>query len=129
MNEADRLEGLKLPKELRILFYQKKLAEQIEKKQLEVEQDIERKQEIIEKKQEQKEKRLKLKDMKLPYFGDASSVKPNVPIETSEVSADVVKTAALPANVNPKTGLTYIDDALLSNEEKAMRLRQKGRTA
>ena len=53
----------------------------------------------------------------------------NQPIETSEVSADVVKTAALPANVNPKTGLTYIDDALLSNEEKAMRLRQKGMTA
>jgi len=25
--------------------------------------------------------------------------------------------------------LTYIDDALLSNEEKAMRLRQKGMTA
>ena len=53
----------------------------------------------------------------------------NQPVETSEVSADVVKTAALPANVNPKTGLTYIDDALLSNEEKAMRLRQKGLTA
>ena len=53
----------------------------------------------------------------------------NQPIETANVSQDVVKTAALPANVNPKTGLTYIDDALLSNEEKAMRLRQKGLTA
>ena len=53
----------------------------------------------------------------------------NQPVETSEVSADVVKTAALPSNINPKTGLTYIDDALLSNEEKAMRLRQKGMTA
>ena len=53
----------------------------------------------------------------------------NQPIETANVSQDVVKTAALPANVNPKTGLTYIDDALLSNEEKAMRLRLKGLTA
>jgi hypothetical protein len=53
----------------------------------------------------------------------------NQPIETSEVSADVVKTAALPSNVNQNTGLTYIDEALLSNEEKAMRLRQKGLTA
>jgi len=46
-----------------------------------------------------------------------------------EVSEEVVKTAALPGNINPDTGLTYIDDALLSNEEKAMRLRQKGLTA
>jgi len=53
----------------------------------------------------------------------------NQPVETSEVSEEVVKTAALPSNVNPETGLTYIDDALLSNEEKAMRLRQKGMTA
>jgi len=53
----------------------------------------------------------------------------NQPIETANVSQDVVKTAALPSNINEKTGLTYIDDALLSNEEKAMRLRQKGLTA
>jgi hypothetical protein len=53
----------------------------------------------------------------------------NQPIETANVSQDVVKTAALPSNINPTTGLTYIDDALLSNEEKAMRLRQKGLTA
>jgi hypothetical protein len=51
------------------------------------------------------------------------------PIETSEVSADVVKTAALPANVNQQTGLTHVEEALLSNEEKAMRLRQRGMTA
>ena len=53
----------------------------------------------------------------------------NQPIETANVSQDVVKTAALPSNVNQNTGLTYIDEALLSNEEKAMRLRQKGLTA
>jgi hypothetical protein len=53
----------------------------------------------------------------------------NQPVETSEVSEEVVKTTALPSNINPETGLTYIDDALLSNEEKGMRLRQKGLTA
>ena len=52
-----------------------------------------------------------------------------MPIQTSEVSEEVVRTSALPRNVNPETGLTYIDDALLSREEKAMRLRQKGMTA
>ena len=53
----------------------------------------------------------------------------NVPVDTTPVSQEVVQTAASPSNVNPETGLTYIDDALLSNEEKAMRLRQKGMTA
>ena len=60
---------------------------------------------------------------------DRVSITPNIPVETSEVSEEVVKTAALPSNVNPETGLTYIDDALLSNEEKAMRLRQRGMNA
>ena len=60
---------------------------------------------------------------------DRVSITPNIPVETSEVSEEVVRTSALPSNVNPETGLTYIDDALLSNEEKAMRLRQKGLTA
>ena len=53
----------------------------------------------------------------------------NQPVETSEVSEEVVKTAALPSNVNQNTGLTSIEEALLSNEEKAMRLRQRGLTA
>ena len=53
----------------------------------------------------------------------------NQPIDTAPVSQDVVKTAALPSNINEKTGLTSIEEALLSNEEKAMRLRQKGMTA
>ena len=60
---------------------------------------------------------------------DQSSITPNIPVETSEVSEEVVQTSALPQDINPETGLTYIDDALLSNEEKAMRLRQKGLTA
>ena len=53
----------------------------------------------------------------------------NLPIDTPSVSQEVVKTAALPSNVNQKTGLTHVEEALLSNEEKAMRLRQKGMTA
>jgi len=53
----------------------------------------------------------------------------NVPVNTTPVSQEVVQTAASNVNINPETGLTRIDDALLSREEKAMRLRQKGMTA
>ena len=60
---------------------------------------------------------------------DRVSITPNIPVETSEVSEEVVKTAALPSNVNQNTGLTHVEEALLSNEEKAMRLRQRGMTA
>ena len=58
-----------------------------------------------------------------------SLIQNNVPIETSEVSEEVVQTSALPSNVNQNSGLTSIEEALLSNEEKAMRLRQRGLTA
>ena len=60
---------------------------------------------------------------------DKVSIAPNIPIETEQVSEEVVQTAALPGNVNQNTGLTHVEEALLSNEEKAMRLRQKGLTA
>ena len=53
----------------------------------------------------------------------------NMPINTPSVSQDVVKTSALPQNINPNTGLTHVEEGLLSNEEKAMRLRQRGMTA
>ena len=56
-------------------------------------------------------------------------VKYNIPADTTPVSQEVVQTAASNVNINPETGLTRIDDALLSQEEKAMRLRQKGMTA
>ena len=58
-----------------------------------------------------------------------SLIPKNVPIQTPEVSEEVVKTSALPQNINQNTGLTHIEEALLSNEEKAMRLRQRGMTA
>ena len=128
LSEKDRIEGFKLPKELRILYYQKKLKEQIEKKQLELEEDVERKQEEILKKQEQKEKRLE-RDIKLPYFGKTSSlVKPNIPIETTDVSEEVVKTSSLPSNINEDTGLTSTEEALLSPSEKALRRKQRNVT-
>ena len=59
---------------------------------------------------------------------DKVSIAPNIPIETEQVSEEVVKTSALPQNINPTTGLTSIEEALLSNEEKAMRLRQRNIT-
>ena len=52
----------------------------------------------------------------------------NQPVETANVSQDVVKTAAVPTKINPNTGLTRIEDALLSNEEKAIRLKNRGVT-
>ena len=66
------------------------------------------------------EKFLNAKKPLIPY---------NIPVKTTAVSPEVVQTAAANVNVNPDTGLTRIDDALLSREEKAMRLRQKGMTA
>ena len=60
---------------------------------------------------------------------DKVSITPNIPIQTQEVSEEVVQTSALPSNVNQNTGLTAIEEALLSNEEKAMRLRERGITA
>ena len=60
---------------------------------------------------------------------DKVSIAPNIPIETENVSQQVVQTSALPGNINQNTGLTSIEEALLSNEEKAMRLRQRGLTA
>ena len=49
----------------------------------------------------------------------------NVPLNAPNVSAEVVKSP--PVNV-AQSGLTHTEEALLSNEEKAMRLRQKGIT-
>ena len=52
----------------------------------------------------------------------------NQPVNTANVSREVVKTAALPSNINQDTGLTSIEEALLSNEEKSMRKRQRNIT-
>ena len=70
-----------------------------------------------------------LKPLKAVGGDEQSSITPNIPIQTQEVSEEVVQTSALPSNVNQNTGLTSIEEALLSNEEKAMRLKERGITA
>jgi hypothetical protein len=67
-----------------------------------------------------------LKPLRAVGGDEQSSITPNIPIQTQEVSEEVVQTSALPSNVNQNTGLTSIEEALLSNEEKAMRLRERG---
>jgi len=57
---------------------------------------------------------------------EQSSITPNIPIETSEVSKEVIQTSSLPGNINENTGLTRVEEALLSPSEKAIRLRQRG---
>ena len=52
-------------------------------------------------------------------------VKPQVPLNAANVSAEVI--ASQPdQNVVGSSGLTATETAYLSNEEKAMRLKQKG---
>ena len=58
----------------------------------------------------------------------SSIVKPNVPSDTAPVSAETIKTASVNNNVNPQTNLTRIEDALLSNTEKAIKVGQRNRT-
>ena len=57
----------------------------------------------------------------------ASLVTPNVPSDPVPVSAETVKTASVNNNVNAATGLTRIEDALLSNTEKAIKLGNRRR--
>ena len=52
-------------------------------------------------------------------------IPPNQPIQTSEVSEEVVQTSALPSNINQDTGLTSTEEALLSPSEKALRRKQR----
>ena len=58
----------------------------------------------------------------------ASLIKPDVPSDTAPVSAETVKMASVNKNVNPQTNLTRIEDALLSNTEKAIKLGQRKTT-
>ena len=58
----------------------------------------------------------------------ASLIKPNVPSDTAPVSAETIKTASVNNNVNAATGLTRIEDALLSDTEKAIKVGQRNRT-
>ena len=74
------------------------------------------------------EEPIKIETPKILEGIDLSSiVKPNIPSDTVPVSADTVKTASIPNNVNAATGLTRIEDALLSNTEKAIKLGNRRR--
>ena len=50
------------------------------------------------------------------------------PSDTAPVSAETIKTASVNNNVNPQTNLTRIEDALLSQTEKAIKLGQRKTT-
>ena len=52
----------------------------------------------------------------------------NQPIETSEVSEEVVQTSALPSNINQDTLLTSTEEGLLSPWEKALRRKHRNVT-
>jgi hypothetical protein len=58
----------------------------------------------------------------------ASLVKPNVASDTAPVSAETVKMASVNKNVDPQTNLTRIENALLSDNDKAIKLGQRTRT-
>ena len=55
-------------------------------------------------------------------------IPPNQPIETEQVSEEVIQTSALPSNINQDTGLTSTEEALLSPAEKALRRKQRNVT-
>jgi hypothetical protein len=86
--------------------------------------------EIIEDKIEEViEEPVKIETPKILEGIDLSSiVKPNVPSDTAPVSAETIKTASVNNNVNPQTNLTRIEDALLSDTEKAIKVGQRSRT-
>ena len=65
---------------------------------------------------------------KVTQVSEAITIPNNVPVNTENVSQEVVKTAALPTNINKDTGLTSTEEALLSNTEKALRRKQRNVT-
>jgi hypothetical protein len=84
---------------------------------------------IEDKTEEVIEEPVKIETPKILEGIDLSSiVKPNVPSDTAPVSAETIKTASVNNNVNPQTNLTRIEDALLSDTEKAIKVGQRSRT-
>jgi len=97
-----------------------KMKKEQEKFKLEIKQlpkDLEREQEEMKKQMEWDMKKLEEDMEKLQ--------KSNVPLNAANVSAEVISSQPDP-NVVGSTGLTATETAYLSNEEKAMRLKQKG---
>ena len=65
---------------------------------------------------------------KVTQVSEAITIPNNLPVNTENVSQEVVKTAALPTGINKDTGLTSTEEALLSNTEKALRRKQRNVT-
>ena len=65
----------------------------------------------------------KIKPMILP--GTPSDLRSQTPLPATP-AVDARQFASANQNISPRTGLTQTESALLSNEEQAMRLRQRG---
>ena len=115
LNEFLREQNFSIPIDIRKLNAQKKQAELIELRQKQILENQKRKEEQILMRQEY------LKEQEEKRKLDQS----NLPIGTPNVSSEVI-TSKPDQNVIESTGLTATETAYLSNEEKAMRLKQKG---
>ena len=119
LNEFLRTQNFDIPIDLRKLNAQKKQAENIERKQKQILENQKLQQDRIRMRQEYLKK--KQEPVKEKYDLNQS----NRTEDTTEVSSEVI--ASKPnQNVVGSTGLTATETAFLSNEEKAMRLKQKG---
>ena len=115
LDEFLREQNFDIPMDVRKINAQKKQAELIELRQKQILENQKRKEEQILMRQEY------LKEQEEKRKLDQS----NLPIGTPNVSSEVI-TSRPDQNVIESTGLTATETAYLSNEEKAMRLRQKG---
>ena len=66
-----------------------------------------------------------LKEKVMPYVTPFTGQKSQTPLPPTP-GVDANQFAKANQNISPRTGLTQTESALLSNEEKAMRLRQRG---
>ena len=57
--------------------------------------------------------------------GTPSDLRSQTPLPATP-AVDARQFTQTPQNISPRTGLTHTENALLSNSEKAMRLRQSG---
>ena len=60
-----------------------------------------------------------------PFISPLTDQRSQTPLPPTP-AVDARQVASVNQNISPRTGLTATETALLSNEEKAMRLRSKG---
>ena len=101
-----------------------RMKQEIEKRKEKMKLEIKQLQSDIEREREEMKKQMEW-DMEKLRDDIEKLQKSNVPLNTPNVSAEVI--ASKPdQNIVGSTGLTATETAWLSNEEKAMRLKQKG---